>query len=565
MSQLFKPTRCALAVALLSLPALASANQSLVAPGFSLTTGGVTSQRSVHTSANNPASTNLIVRDGERFRFGYFANLGGYIEIGEVDDLDLKLDDLVDDLDALDTLDSWSSANLGDRQSAASHLSRYGAGCNVDPSSGSIDGNTLAACYQAIADNINGELLEALEQGGQIRAGFHASAPLMPFVFSSQRDWSLGFNVSASGQMRGAFIGDRFGVRTNVRGGSNQNLGSVQIDAGQIGDAYVGINAILDNDGLTEQQQLEQIRDYLQNNNIVAVEDLADINQVIADLDSGALNPNDIELEAELTTDSSFDVRAAGVAQLSISYAHNLTSAFELNPTYGTLEAGARLNYYHAEMFRNLVSFRGIANDDDDSDDDALDTALDDFRDQSTTSGALGLDVGLLWHADNYQLGLTLYNLNEPEFDYPDLGSFLDSREDDFEAAQNLQRNGRLSLAESVTLTRHAVVEGAYFSQSRNWVVQGYYTLGTATNFVGDEFQNMGVSAGYFTNSWWLPGVRAGYNKNLTGTELSTVHFGTTLFGIFNLDAAMSTQTSSFDGNDIPRYLAFSIGFEEKF
>ena len=32
-----------------------------------------------------------------------------------------------------------------------------------------------------------------------------------------------------------------------------------------------------------------------------------------------------------------------------------------------------------------------------------------------------GADVGLLWLSDRYLLGTTLVNVNEPDFDYPDL------------------------------------------------------------------------------------------------------------------------------------------------
>lgn len=521
-----KPSRIALALAVVGLPLIAStvsANQSLVSPGYSATTGGVTTQRTVHTSSHNPASLNLLTHKNENLRFGYLGNLGVYAEVGEVDDLDTKLDQLVDDLDELDALGS----------------------------------SATAAQYQDIADRINGEFLNDLERGGQIRAGVHVSAPLMPFIYSSKTDWSLGFNVSASAQVRGAFLGSPFGVKTTITS-SGADLGSLNIQPENIGQAYEIIdNAVDAANGNYDAAFFNNLRNQLDTAGVISTEDFQTLQDAA---NAAATDPGAMEFDAELTTDSSFDVRAAAVAQFSLAYAHDLTSAFNLNPNYGTLEAGARLNYYHTQMFRNLASFQRLSDDDED---DAFDTVMDDFTDESVSAGVIGIDAGLLWHGGNYQLGATFYNLNEPTLDYPDLESFLQGK--DLAVAQSLQASGRLNLAESVTLTRHAVLEAAVFSESRNWVLQGYYTLGTATNFVGDEFQNVGVSAGYFTNSWWLPGIRAGYNKNLTGTELSTVHLGTTLFGMFNLDAAVSPETSSFDGSDVPRYVAISIGFEEKF
>lgn len=82
---------------------------------------------------------------------------------------------------------------------------------------------------------------------------------------------------------------------------------------------------------------------------------------------------------------------------------------------------------------------------------------------------------------------------------------------------------------------------------------------------MGDKFQYTGISAEYYPNSWLIPAVRLGYNKNMKGTKLDTINAGITAFGVFNLDLAMSTQKSSFDGDSLPRYLAISLGFEERF
>ena len=160
---------------------------------------------------------------------------------------------------------------------------------------------------------------------------------------------------------------------------------------------------------------------------------------------------------------------------------------------------------------------------------------------------------------------MNLGNLNEPSFDYPDLSDFLDKNGDTYKAVAGLEAIGKAKMMDSVTLTRHAVVEAAAYSDSRNWMLQGAYTLGTATNFVGDEFQNLHLSTGYFPKTVWLPGLRVGYSKNMKGTELTKVHAGATFFGVMHLDVAVATDQSSFDGEEVPRYAAISLGFEEKF
>ena len=289
------------------------------------------------------------------------------------------------------------------------------------------------------------------------------------------------------------------------------------------------------------------------------------IEKLITETTAGTGGSSNLSAEAEtsITTNSGLDVKAAVITHLSLGYGTNLTEWLELSDKHGQLEAGARLNLYNVEAGRKFVSLQAEANSDDDS--NTSDNLTEDFLDNTETSAGLGLDIGFLWHAQNYQAGITFYNLNEPSFDYPDMGKVLVDDATTLTALQGLQNAGKTKVADSVTLTRHAVIEGAYYTDNRNWMLQGAYTLGKATNFVGDEFQNLHLSAGYYPKTAWIPGLRAGYSKNMKGSELSKIHVGATFFGTMHLDVAVSPDTSSFDDSDIPRYAAISLGFEEKF
>ncbi|SFB83485.1 plasmid transfer operon, TraF, protein [Marinospirillum celere] len=622
-----KLSRIALGMAIAALPlAGAQANQSLNSAGTSATLGGVSNPGSIHSSSHNPASSNIMVREGERFRFGYLSNIGGYLELGEVDDIDDEVEGLIDDIEALDALEEagndYNNLSEDDRElvdALARHNQNKPADEQCSPSS--LDGTNadmLANCYQGVADNLNDGLLEDLEKGGQLRFGGSVSVPLMPFLFKGGRDWTFGVNVAAHAQFRGQMIASPFGVATTFRTVQNSTSGSgvfasgasassdgfqslsadLNISSDKIGKTFVVLDSLIDEYDQADDKDafLQQYESYDAN----ATEDENYLNAVIEVLKKDAGYTDEeleslttlaqdetfrqqmqdgsakLEVDADFTTDTAMEAKAAGVTHLALNYAHNLTSALNLDPTHGTLEGGVRLNYYQARMHRGFLSLRGAAEDDyyTASGDDAADRSGDFFVDDYTQESALGLDVGLLWHARNYQVGATMYNVNEPEFQYPNLADmFADPifddqgnvKDRDRTAAENLAAAGRLVLDESVTLTRHTVLEAAYFNDNRTWSLHGYYTLGTATNFVGDEFQDVGISAGYFTQSWLIPGVRAGYNKNLTGTELTTVSAGGTFFGIFNLDMAMSLDTSTVDGTEFPRYFAINLGFEEKF
>lgn len=543
-----KPSQLALAVAALSLPLVAttaSANQSLVSPGYSATVGGVSNRSSIHSSSHNPASNSLLIKQGENVRFGYLSNLGAYIELGEVEDLDLVVDNLIDDMDAVDNL-----ALASNRQRLAERYPDVST-------SGSL--SELEARYlEAIAKDVNNNLLADLEKGGQIRFGGQIQAPLMPFLFNSDKArGTFSLNASGSTQLKGGFLGGPFGVETNFRTAGGKELGAINLDLTEVAGIVTDLEAIVDGSG-TDAQKVAQIEALLTNSGLLTGNEQT-IEALKAEYAASGSSTS-LQSESTLTTDSGLDVRAATLVHLGLGYGTNLANWGDLSLPKGQLELGARLNFYQAEMARTFVSLQAEANSD--SDDDFSDR-LDDVSDNTSKSSAIGLDVGMLWHDANYQLGLTIYNLNEPSFDYPDLSTYLTG--ETLAALKGLENAGKARTSDSVTLTRHAVLEGAYHTSNRNWVLQGYYTLGTATDLMGDESRNMGVSAGYFSQSALIPALRVGYNKNLVGTELSTLNAGTTLFGIFNLDVAMGLETSSIDGNEIPRYLAFSLGFEEKF
>lgn len=578
----FKPTRIALALAALSLPfaaVTASANQSLVSPGYSATIGDVSNQGTVHSSSNNPASNNTLIEKGDRFRFGYLSNFGGYFEIGESDDLDTKVNDLVDDMDAADS-DTFNEAYLQKRYP------------NVN-TTGMTQSEKEAAYFEAIANRANTELVADLEKGGQFRTGFQLQAPLTPFLVRSEKArGTFSINASASTQIRGGFIGSPFGVKTTFKvDGEDVPL---NFDLGKAAGAFSDVDTVMNDAGKTDDQKIADIVSIAEKSGLIQ-DNVESINKLLPGYgvtktqlqaaetsNPGLVNrlrdmginvdalPASVQpaaagdvstAENELTTNSGMDIKAATIAHLGVGYGTNLSEWFELNRAHGELEMGLRANLYQVETGRNFISIQAESNAE--GDDDAFDKATEDFFENTAKTTAVGVDLGFLWHSEHYQAGITFYNLNEPTIDYPNMADYLEG--ETLAAIQGLEQAGKTKVTDSVTLTRHAVIEGALYSANRSWMVQGSYTLGTATNFVGDEFQTMAVSAGYFPKSWWAPGLRAGYSQNLVGAELSKVHFGMTMFGSMHLDLATSLDSSSFDGSDVPRYAAFSLGFEEKF
>ena len=104
--------------------------------------------------------------------------------------------------------------------------------------------------------------------------------------------------------------------------------------------------------------------------------------------------------------------------------------------------------------------------------------------------------------------------------------------------------------------------EGSVFSSNRRWTVNLGIDANAVPDPMSDDYQWFTLSAGYATESWWLPGVRVGYRKNLAGTEMGYLGLGVTAFKFVNLDIASAVDSVKISGTDLPQGLMASLGFQ---
>ena len=241
-----------------------------------------------------------------------------------------------------------------------------------------------------------------------------------------------------------------------------------------------------------------------------------------------------------VTNDSSLLSKSTQTTEFSFSYSREAMSAES-----GNLFFGARANIYLKQLSRVSVRFGDI------TDSEALFDAIRnaDFR---TDEGA-GLDLGVLWVGDNYQLGAQVTNINEPEFRFPDV-NLAPYRSP--ESIEFLQQDA------IYTLDRQLKLEASVFTDDRRWSAHLGYDVDPVTEPLGDRFQWLTLSGGFTTDSWWIPSARIGYRQNLAGTELGYVSIGATLFKYVNIDIASALDTVKIDGDKLPQGLMGSIGFE---
>lgn len=264
---------------------------------------------------------------------------------------------------------------------------------------------------------------------------------------------------------------------------------------------------------------------------------------------------------ATIETDSAMYVKGGSILTGSLGYSREVWK-----PTFienSTLYAGFQANVYKVSLNKQVLALSNI------DDDEVSDAISDEFDENTVDTTQLGLDFGLLLSMGNGQVGVTFANINEPEFEYGDVGKNCGALEDPIrkancEVARDSFAN-EINLSETAVMNTQITVEGALFTEDKQWALSGAADMNSVYDLVGRESQYLSASASYFPDSYIIPSVRFGINKNLAGSELTTVGFGTTLFGIMNIDLMTSLDTVEIDGTKAPRQFGFNIGFEEKF
>ncbi|MES2664182.1 MAG: conjugal transfer protein TraF [Pseudomonadota bacterium] len=407
------------------------------------TTGGVSDKFSLTSTMMNPAASGIMLDKDENIRIGYFSNLSATAELGDVNEFETEINDLLDILEE-------ENVTLDDAQDS---LDRFNA------------------------------ILPVIGDQGYFKISQKNAIPLFPMVFKTKfAPGIFALDVSMGVDARGSVLDD-----------------------------------ILEIDAQSETYQ----------------------------------------------TNSSLYLKSAQKVQASLGYSHPIWKSSE-GKFVGQLLWGSRLNAYRFELSKQVIGFETF------EDEDVEDVVSDDYDKNQVSASGVGLDQGLLWVNDHYQLGMTFKNLNEPEFEFASLDQNClaitdpQSQNNCFLAQYHANTLGNIELEEKHTMHAYATFDGSFFITQR-WGLSLVHDLGEYEDVLGDDIQLTVVSTHYQPRSLFIPGLRAGYKKNNAGTELESVAFGINLFGIANLDLEYGLDKTKIDGDEIPRVMALSLGFEERF
>lgn len=248
----------------------------------------------------------------------------------------------------------------------------------------------------------------------------------------------------------------------------------------------------------------------------------------------------------ELETDTSLYLKRVSNYKFSIGYSEMYSR------TEGSaLILGGRVNLHKLAMDQKLT----VLNDDGES----SVSYGDFFLSRESISDGVSLDLGAIIAARYLQLGATLSNVNEPEFDYKVISSCVGLTGADFSAcnaAHDFAADGKLSLNETYKMKAQLNLSAALKSKDQNFSIAGSFDANSIKDPLGDKYQWGAVSVSYFSDNFFSMGLRAGVRKNMVEDGMTYYTAGVTLSRRLDIDVAYAPENEKGDSG-----VFFSIGY----
>ena len=257
-----------------------------------------------------------------------------------------------------------------------------------------------------------------------------------------------------------------------------------------------------------------------------------------------------------ITTKASAYVKAAEFRELSLGY-----SRLVWQNRLGDLHAGARVNVQRIGLSKQVVAFEAA-----DGNEEIEDILLDDYKDQKVTSTELALDLSAYWSGINYNAGLTISNVNEPEFEFNQLGNNCNAKANE-QLIENcraaLHFSNRIALQETYTATRYATFQANYINDDKTFSIDASVESEHNTP-VGLKEQWFSASIAGFPESIYIPNARLTYSNNLAGNKLDYLS-GELSWGWFGLAGGYALSDTIVDDESVPRGGFLNLTISNKF
>ncbi len=261
-----------------------------------------------------------------------------------------------------------------------------------------------------------------------------------------------------------------------------------------------------------------------------------------------------------INTDAAVYVKSMGLVSFGLGYASQIWEYQD-----ASIFAGAKANINRFSLAKNIISLAGLEDGE-----DIGDAIEDDYENNANSSVNIGLDIGVEWVGPRYQLGLTITDINEPDYDYgsliSDCGGLSGISLDNCIVTQNAISAGRLNGEETYTANAQATLSGGYrMGIEYGILLGGSFDINEKNDPIGDPYQWWHLSATTFFNNFWVPELRLGYSQNMAGSELGYYSFGLTFFERASLDISWSDEKVEIDDSEAPRSAMLSFSIQSKF
>lgn len=282
-------------------------------------------------------------------------------------------------------------------------------------------------------------------------------------------------------------------------------------------------------------------------------------------------------------TDSALLVSSSFLTTFAASYSWDATRYFN-NRFYssskhdrrnGRLLAGVTLNYYRMGISTQVLGVLNL-----EGDDSFIDVVEAQFNSNLERSTDYGLDLGLLWQRDWYQVGLVWRNVVEPKFEASEIGVNCAGKADtsaqlNCRLASGLAESGAYVGKSSFELENYFMLETAISNETNSLAFLASYDLSPHKIVTGNQFQWLSLAASYQSGFRWMPGLRAGYRINTSGTEIQYISMGVSLIAGIQVDLSYALDDvqmgadikddANDEGDSMPRAFLLSLGLERKF
>ena len=251
-------------------------------------------------------------------------------------------------------------------------------------------------------------------------------------------------------------------------------------------------------------------------------------------------NPTNKKTKFTIDNDSLLLIKATKIAQYSLSYSRQA-----LENDSGQLFWGVKPSFYRVGL-TNVSARLGEITDSEALFDDIKNT---DFIYQN----GFDVDLGLVWSSSHYQLGASVVNLIEQKYKYPEI---------DQSSFQSIEILEKVDFNKAFTMKRQLKLEAGIFTAQKDLSLHAEIDVNSVEDPMRDKYQWATLTAGYATDSWWLPSARLGISKNLVGTKLSYLNAGITMFKFINLDVATTLETVTIENKKLMRGLNIRLGVQ---